>query len=301
MMRSQFQWVRRWLACKVACYPLFFSPIFLLTADIKKEEAQLSTPKAELPEMLVRYLSLFKEKGEIFGPLGKWQNAEIEIITNPDQIHKIQNQMRLRLIGNGYAESDAETWSRVGIIAEDSYWLWIRDAVIFPSGVPGTYDRLMWKSGLDGPPAVAILPLLSTKKVVVNVHYRHATRSWELELPRGRRKTGESWEKAAMRELREETGYHTSKCTYLATLTPDTGILMSELPLYCVEANHSGESNKEYSEAIVQNPAFTKEELKQGFAKGYMDVLIKGNIVKVKCRDPLLAFAILQAEMKGYL
>ncbi|MEN9343542.1 MAG: hypothetical protein RLZZ453_329 [Chlamydiota bacterium] len=256
---------------------------------------------AEPQETLSRYLELLKNKQEVFGPPGKWQQAEIEIVTNPEQIQKVQTQARLRLIAKGFSESEAEKWSRVGIVAEDNYWMWIRDAVIFPSGIHGTYDRLMWKSGLDGHPGIVILPVLSTKKIVVNVNYRHATRSWEIELPRGQKKAGEADEKAAHRELKEETGYQAAVCSLLGMLVPDTGTLMSELPLYYMEVNHSGDTTREYSEAIVQNPSFTKEELKQGFAKGYIEVLIKGNMVKVNCRDPFLAYALLQAEVKGLL
>lgn len=271
-------------------------PFLCLSNQGKAEENQ-----KEPPTQISQYLELVKNKQEVLGPLGNWKNAEIEIILNPEQIQKIQNQTRLRLIAQGHPEEEAAKWSSVGIVAEDNYWIWIRDAVIFPSGVHGTYERLMLRSGLNGTPGVVILPLLSTKKVIVNVNYRHATRNWEIELPRGHSKEGETPEKTAIRELKEETGYRMSKCTYLGTIAPDTGILVSQLPVYCADVQHSGETNKEYSEAIIQNPAFSKEELKQGFARGYIEVMIKGDMVKVNCRDPFLAYALLQAEMKGLL
>ena len=108
-------------------------------------------------------------------------------------------------------------------------------------------------------------------------------------------------EKAAARELKEETGYQISKSTHLGNIAPDSGTLMSIVPVYCCEVSHSGESSKEYSEAIALNPAFSKDELKQGFARGYIEVPISGEIVKACCRDPYLTFALLQAEMKGLL
>jgi ADP-ribose pyrophosphatase len=276
---------------------LYALPLSALpTAAEKKPE-----PKKELCKTLGRYLQLNKEFPATFGPLGKWQSGEIEITLNPELIQKIENQTRLRLISKGTPEVDAEKWSTVGVVAEDNYWLWVRDAVIFPSGVYGTYDRIMWKSGLDGAPGVAILAILSSKKVIVNISYRHATRGWEIELPRGQRRIGESLEKAAARELKEETGYQFSKCTLLGTVAPDAGTSMCLVPIFCCEVNHSGEACQEYSEAIVNNLAFTKEELKQGFARGYIEIPIKGEIVKVHCRDSFVAYALLQGEMKGLL
>ncbi len=280
--------------------PFFFTYLFLQSWAISGE-IETKVPSKELPVCFCKYLQMLKDHPNTLGRLGKWQQGEIEITINPDLIHRIQNQTRLRLISKGIHDADAEKWSSVGIVAEDNYWMWIRDAVIFPSGVYGTYDRLMWKSGLDGSPGAAILPLLSTKKIVVNINYRHATRSWEIELPRGQKKEGESLEKAAARELKEETGYQISKCTLLGTIAPDTGTLMTVVPVFCGEVSHSGETNREYSEAIVENPAFSKEEIKQGFARGYIEIPIKGELVKVNCRDPFLTFALLQAEMKGFL
>ncbi len=278
---------------------LFFSP-FSCFAENGAEPLKTSIIPLQTPSLL-RYLELFKDHPDTFGPLGKWKQGEIEITTNPEQIRKIENQVRLRLISNGTEENDAEKWSSVGVVAEDNYWMWLRDAVIFPSGVYGTYDRLMWKSGLSGSPRVAILPLLASKKVVVNINYRHATRSWEIELPRGQKKAGESLEKAAARELKDETGYQISKLTQLGTLAPDTGTIMGLVPILCGEVSHSGKSWRKYSKAIFQNPAFTKDELKQGFERGFIELPINGEIVKVNCRDSFLTYALLQAEMKGLL
>jgi ADP-ribose pyrophosphatase len=253
------------------------------------------------PDRIQKYLQFAKQHAQTFGQLGGWKSNEIEIVLNPERIQKIEKQTASRLQAKGHSEKEAKLWSTVGIIAEDNYWIWIRDAVIFPSGVYGTYDRLMWKSGLDGTPCVAMLPILSNKKVIVNVAYRHATRSWEIELPRGRKKKEESNEHAAIRELREETGYKAVNCSLLGTMAPDSGVLMSVVPIFYAEVKHGGQTHKIYSEAIAQNPAFTKDEIKEGFLKGFIELSINGDPIKVHCRDPYLAFAILQAEMKHLL
>lgn len=276
---------------------LIFSPLLHSDPPSKKSESSTSSTS----ETLTRYLNLLKGEASTLTPLASWRKGEIEIITQPEQIKKIENQMRLRLICNGVPEKDATEWSRVGIVAEDQYLIWIRDGVIFPSGVYGTYDRVVWRNGLQGPPGVAVMPVLANKKIVVNLYYRHATRNWEIELPRGGKKENETLEQAALRELREETGYKLAKSLLLGTMAPDSGILTSLMPVFYGEVFHSGESYREYSEAISQNPAFTKQELKQGFVQGYIEMPIQGNLVQVQCRDPFLAFALLQAEARKLL
>lgn len=266
------------------------------TPDLKPIENQQIVN--EDPPSLIRYLQLLEEHPDTFGPFGKWENGEIEVITQTKMIKRIQKQTQMRLMANGISEAHATEWSSVGIVAEDNYWIWIRDAVIFPSGVYGTYDRMMWKHGIDGPPGVAILPLLSTKKIIVNVNYRHATRSWEIELPRGQKKIGESIEKAAARELEEETGYQIGKCTLLGVMPPDSGMVMGGVPIFCAEVSYSGESYREFSEAIATNPAFTQQELREGFGRGFIEVFINGRLIKANCRDPFLAYALLQADFK---
>jgi len=55
-------------------------------------------------------------------------------------------------------------------------------------------------------PGVAVFPLLSNGKIVLHLNFRHATRSWELELPRGMIQENELPTDAALRELREGAG-----------------------------------------------------------------------------------------------
>ena len=220
--------------------------------------------ESKIQKSLSLYLNLMRnDDGLSKAPLGSWRKGEIEIVLNPDQIKKVENQTKLRLISRGATETEAEKWSSVGIVAEDNYWMWIRDAVIFPSGVYGTYDRLLWKSGMDGIPGVAVLPILANKKIVVNLNYRHATRSWEIELPRGQKKEGETLEQAALRELKEETGYQLTKCTLLGTTAPDSGALMSLTPLF-----HGGDLLLRRDSARILRGYFSKSRFHKARAEG---------------------------------
>ncbi len=247
------------------------------------------------------YLAFIFQFEEYLGSSGNHKKGEIEVILEPKKIVEIQELQRQCLLKRGVSDVDASNWSRVGVIITDSFWMWIRDAVIFPSGVYGTYNRIIWKSSLDGPTGVAILPILQDGKIICLLNYRHATRTWEVELPRGCRVYGESPEKAAIRELREEAGLIMGQPIFLGTMTRDTGSLNSVTPVYLGHVIEQIDSYQEYSEAILGLLVFTKDELKKAFKKGFVEIKYKGNILKIPLRDGSLAFALMQAEMRNLI
>jgi ADP-ribose pyrophosphatase len=269
---------------------LFFPFIFLLA---KNESTQNLGMK--------KYLNFMEENACSF-PCSNYKKSEIEVITDPKEIEKVQDLQEKRFIKNGLSKTKAKEFSRVGIISEDTYWLWVRDAVIFPSGIKGTYNRIIWNNSLDGRPvAVAVLPVLPNGKIVLNLNYRHATRKWELELPRGKRERNEICEQAAIRELQEETGLFVSSHTFLGFVTPDTGIMNSVVPVYIGKVCSKGKTNRDFSEAILSNPSFTKEEIKKGCLDGYIEFENNKKKWKLPIRDPFLFYALYMAELKGLL
>ncbi len=241
------------------------------------------------------YLSLLEKCTEALGRNGSWKQGEIEIATTPAEIQRIEKHSKQKLIRMGYSPQEAEKYSRVGVIGEDNYWIWVRDAVTFPGGIPGTYDRIIRKTGLTGPSGVVILPVLNNKTIIVNINFRHATRSWELELPRGRREKKETAEQAALRELKEETGCISSKLIYLGQLSPHSGIVSGTVPVYYSQVKEIKHRHQDESEAIEKNVEMTFDELREAFVKGYAIIEIKGIKTKIYCRDPFLSFAMLQA------
>ncbi len=69
------------------------------------------------------------------------------------------------------------------------------------------------------PEVALILPITSNEEIVLVRQYRHGAGEILLELPAGTfNPNQESPQAAAIRELREETGYITDTVTYLATL-----------------------------------------------------------------------------------
>ena len=226
----------------------------------------------------------------------------MQIATDPAEIDQIQKMQEARLLRKGFSREQAAEFSRVGIVNEDQYWIWLRDAVYFPQGATGTYDRLLWRSALTRKfHGVAVLPILPSGQIVLLLNYRHATRSWELELPRGGTEPHETLEEAALRELKEETGLVAASVIFLGEVAPDTGVHATVIPVYFGRIAAQEEANPEDSEAIAGVMTFTKDELKEGLLRGFVEVSIQGVPQRVALRDAFLTFSLLQAEYRNLL
>jgi len=245
------------------------------------------------------FIQLHKGQTQTFGD---YKRGEIEIVRDRKKIREIEQMQKRRFKKMGLSEAEAIKASEVGIISKDTYWIWIRDAVIFPTGAEGTYNRLIWVSSLEnGTPGVAILPVLSDGRVALILNFRHAIRQWVLELPRGLRQEKETIEETVNRELREETGLYVANQHFLGKITPDSGIMSSEVPVYMGTIRKKGVSNQDYSEAILRYELFTVNELKEALSKGWIEMDIKGEKEKVGITDSFITFALLQAEYKKLL
>lgn len=138
-------------------------------------------------------------------------------------------------------------------------------------------------------------------KIVLNRNFRHATRSWEYELPRGARNANETTEEAAIREVKEETGMVIQDLQLLGNIAPDSGVLNTVEPVFLAKVTHQGKSEREDSEAIAEIEAFSVAELKKGFMDGYLIATIDNQKHRIPLRDPFLAYALLLAEIKQYI
>ncbi len=84
------------------------------------------------------------------------------------------------------------------------------------------------------PDYVAILAKTSNGLFPLVRQYRPAVEAYTWELAAGLLEKGESPEDACRRELREETGLHAEKVTYLGCCYPDTGRLENRLHAFFV-------------------------------------------------------------------
>lgn len=104
---------------------------------------------------------------------------------------------------------------------------------------------------LETPVWVNIIPLTPDRRVVMVRQYRHGTGQVTLEIPGGIVEEGDSPETAALRELREETGYSSSRISLLGTVHPNPAIQDTVCFTYlALDAVHAAEPDMDEKEDI---------------------------------------------------
>lgn len=91
---------------------------------------------------------------------------------------------------------------------------------------------------LEAPDWINVVPLTDDGRVVLVRQYRHGTRRVSLEIPGGVVDGGESPERAALRELREETGYAARSIRLLGRVDPNPAIQGNSCSMYLAEGCH---------------------------------------------------------------
>jgi ADP-ribose pyrophosphatase len=244
------------------------------------------------------YAELLKLYPELYEPNGNPKLGEIEIVLDPAKVEEIQQKQYERLRELGIPADRANKWTKTGEIARDKYFIWVRDAVIFPSGAGGLYDRIISESALGGNIGAAVLPVFPNGDIGVVVQYRHATRSWELELPRGSSEGKESSLETAKRELKEEAGLEAAQWTQLGLMAPDTGILQSKVPIFLAKDLKEVKSSHDESEAIDGLIRLPLKKLNNALKEGSIELEIKGVKQRVYVRDSFLTYALYLAALQ---
>jgi ADP-ribose pyrophosphatase len=176
--------------------------------------------------------------------------------------------------------------ARTGILIEDKLHFFVRDAVKFPSGDVRTQMRVIGCSMADGPPGVVALAHRDGK-IFLREMFRHATRRWELETPRGQRETGYSAEQAAIKEIDEELGFRVKRIEQIGEVSGDTAILASTLPLFWADLEPGPpQDHPEKSEAFGEIIELSGAELRKRLSAG-------------EIRDSYTLAAILFAQLRG--
>jgi ADP-ribose pyrophosphatase len=136
------------------------------------------------------------------------------------------------------------------VVFEDEYMIVVRDPVSFPSGAVGTYLRVFPRPALTGATGAVMLPLRDGNVLLRRV-FRHATRGWELECPRGFRNSGADLLDTVRSEVSEELGLAVLSITPLGQICGDTGLLAGHTEGFAVTVAHGeAAAAPEKSEAI---------------------------------------------------
>ena len=221
------------------------------------------------------YLELIQDHPDIVMPRGDASKGEIEILLGPEKMAMIEKA----------------TGRDVGILHSDRHWIWLNDACRFPDGKEGVIGRILSRS-LQSRPGAAVLPVLPNGKIVLNCEFRHATRHWELEMPRGGIHEGESHADTARREVLEETGCVVDQLVRLGEVTGDSGVTGMIVPIFMAKVIEVIDHERESSEAINQTVSLSVAEIKAAFVKGYIECNIEGKNQRVYARDSFLAYAL---------
>ena len=149
-----------------------------------------------------------------------------------------------------------------------------RDSINLPNGKVGMREYCKHKG------AVAVVPLTKDEKVVCIRQYRYALGRVTLEIPAGKLDyAAEDHREAALRELREETGYRTEDLTPIGNLSTSPALLTEIIYMYLAENLVPGETDPDDDEflELVEIPL---EEL--------VDMIIRGEIQDSKTQAAVL-------------
>ena len=189
-------------------------------------------------DTLKMYLNLVHNHPELFQ---KSKSGLLNIITNLEDIKTWQKQKRSTLIREG----KPVVWADVGIVLDDPYFLVLRDLVEFPEGFQGGYHRLINRAYIEsGSAGVAIL-CEKEGNLLLFRHFRHSTRDWHWEIPRGFGEPGITAAEQAKAEIREEVDGEVSELIDLGIFHNNTGIEGHPINLYFARLLSSGRFSSE--------------------------------------------------------
>jgi ADP-ribose pyrophosphatase len=164
------------------------------------------------------------------------------------------------------ASDKPEEYGDIGVMYEDAYVILVRDAVRFRTGRLGAYIRLL---SADTGTNAAVLPVLDDGRVLLVSHFRHASRRWHWEIPRGFSELGADGASTAMQELWEEIGVRVTEVHLLGSLSNDSDadeIYLAEIAADSVAGPDLPDGATE--EGIDQMRLVTVDELEGMIAAG---------------------------------
>ena len=120
------------------------------------------------------------------------------------------------------------------------------DEIILPDGNKAKREYI------DHPGAVAIVPFVNKKDIVLVRQYRYPVDKITYEIPAGKldKNKKESLIACARRELKEETGYSAKKITKLLSFFPSSSFSNEELYIYLAQDLVPGKTHPDEDEFV---------------------------------------------------
>ena len=206
----------------------------------------------------MEYISLVKSHPGLFDN----ENALIKIINDDNEISVWQEQRRIDLQKQGVSQATAD----IGLILEDHGLLILRDLVEFPGGYRNGYIRIYNRAYLEGGAAgVVVLPEKDGKLLLFR-HYRHATRMFHWEIPRGFGESGVDAKSQAIIEVKEEINGNVADIFELGIVYNNTGLEGNPINLFFARMSSVGEMQLE--EGIEKPIWVSVPELEKMIADG---------------------------------
>lgn len=130
-----------------------------------------------------------------------------------------------------------------------------KDSVKLPNGNVGKWDFISHKG------AAAVVPVKGDGKLIMVRQYRNALDRETIEIPAGGlNSSDEPTMEAALRELEEETGYHTEKLEFLISLAPAVAYSNEIIDIYVAHNLVLSEQHTDEDE-FIDVEEYTVEEL----------------------------------------
>jgi ADP-ribose pyrophosphatase len=181
----------------------------------------------------MNYCDIIEKRSE----LQNKENTPFQILLNNDKIINWQKKRKAQL----EEQSLPPEWAEIGVVFDDPYVVILRDLVEFPGGSRNGYIRLYNRAYLEGGAAgVAMLPEKNGKLLLMH-QFRHATRSWHWEIPRGFGEPGIQAEDQARAEFDEEIGGEIAEMGDLGLYFNNTGLEGNPIYLFLVKIASIGE------------------------------------------------------------
>ncbi|MGC9208255.1 MAG: NUDIX hydrolase [Nitrososphaeria archaeon] len=128
--------------------------------------------------------------------------------------------------------------------------------------------------------AVAVLPILPDKRVVLERQFRYTLREFIYEVPAGTLEENERPEDCARRELLEETGLTAKKIIYLTRIVMSPGYVDETIHLFVAYVSDERQEARLERDEIISTEIYTMDQA--------LEMIRNGKIVDAKTVSLLL-------------